>query len=78
MHCFNQTKDVGLVLNPNYDVCKLDAYPYADFSGMYVHDKPTDPVYVKIHAGFIVTFLDFPVLWVSKLQIKTARSTMEA
>ena len=48
------------------------------FSGMYVHDKPTDPVYVKIHAGFIVTFLDFPVLWVSKLQTKTARSTMEA
>ena len=26
-----QTKDHGLVLDPNSDVCKIDAYPYADF-----------------------------------------------
>ena len=25
------TRDRGLILNPNYDVCKLDCYPNADF-----------------------------------------------
>ena len=31
----NQTKDCGLVLEPNSDVCKLEAYPDANFDGMY-------------------------------------------
>ena len=30
-----QTKDFGLVLNPNAHVCKLDTYPDANFFGMY-------------------------------------------
>ena len=44
----NQTKDRGLALNPNSDVCKVDAYPDANFSGVYVHEKPTDLARVKI------------------------------
>ena len=39
----NQTKDRDLVLNPNYDVCKVDAYPYANSYGMCGNEKPTDP-----------------------------------
>ena len=31
------TQDRGLILNPNYDLCKLDFYPDADFAGMYGH-----------------------------------------
>ena len=73
-----KTKDRGLVLKPNSNACKVYAYPDADFYGMYRHEKPTDTVCVKIRTGFITTFSDFPVLWVSKLQTNTALSTMES
>ena len=43
----NQTKDCGLALNPDSDVYKVDVYPDADFSGIYVHEKPTDLARVK-------------------------------
>lgn len=72
------TEDRGLVLNPNSEVCKIDGYPDADFAGMYGVEKPDDPACVKSRTGFIITFADCPVLWVSKLQTETALSTMEA
>ncbi len=31
-----QTCDPGIVMNPLSDVCKIDAYPDADFAGMFV------------------------------------------
>ena len=73
-----QEKDRGLVLNPNYYGCKVDAYPYANFSGIYVHEKPTYPTCVKSHTGFIIMIADCTVLWVSKLQTETTLLTMEA
>ena len=63
----NQTKDIGLVLDPNYDVCKVDAYPDANFVEIYGHEKPADPAYVKSRTNFIFSFEYFPVLWFSKL-----------
>ncbi len=66
-----------MVMNPSTDICKIDAYPEADFAGMYGHEKPTDPSCVKSHSGFVITFADVPILWQSKLQIETALSTME-
>ena len=45
---------------------------------MYGHRKPNDPECVKIRTGFIITFDDCPVLWISKLQTETALYTMEA
>ena len=51
-----QTKDLGLVLNPNSYMCKVDSYPYANFSGMYGHEKPNGPSCVKIYTGFIIAF----------------------
>ena len=45
---------------------------------MYVHDNPTDPVFVKSLTGFIIAFADCPVLWVSWLYTETALSAMEA
>ena len=44
---------------------------------MYGHELPTDPDCVKSRTGFIINFSDFPVYWASKLQTKTAMSTME-
>ena len=72
------TADRGLVLNPNSEVCKIDGYPDADFAGLYGVEKHDDPACVKSRTGFIITFADCPVLWVSKLQTETALSTMEA
>ena len=79
LECYlNQTKDIGMVLNLNPNVCKVDAYPNSGFDGMYGHEEPTDPAYVKRPTGFIIKFSDCPLLWVSKLHTKTALSNMEA
>ena len=71
------TRDKGLILNP-LGTLKIDAYPDADFAGLYGYLKITDPACVKSRTGFLITVLDCPMVWVSKLQTKTALSTMEA
>ena len=63
----NQMKDHGLVLDPNYYICKFEAYLDAYFYGMYGNDNPADTVCVTSRTVFIITFAGFPVLWVSKL-----------
>ena len=73
-----QTPDRGMVMNPSSDVCKIDAYPNADFAGMIGHEDYTDPVCAKSWTGFIITFADCPVFWQSKLQTEMALLTMEA
>ncbi len=73
-----QTLDQGMVMNPSSNVCKIDAYPDADFAGMYGHEGHTDPACAKSWTGFIITFADCPVLWQSKLQTEMALSAMEA
>jgi hypothetical protein len=75
---YKQTLDQGMVINPSTDICKIDAYPDADFAGMYGHKKPVDPSCVKSYTGFVITFADVPILWKSQLQTETALSTMEA
>ncbi len=65
-------------MNPSSDVCKIDAYPDADFAGMYGHEDHTDPACAKSRTGFIITFAVCTVFWQSKLQTETALSTMEA
>ena len=72
------TQDLGIVLDPNYDIFKIDAYPDADFTGMYEHKNLDDLARAKSCTGFILTFDDCPVLWISKLQPETALSAMEA
>ncbi len=73
-----QTSDRGIVMNPSSNVCKIDAYPDADFAGMYGHEDNTDPACAKSCTGFIITFAECPVFWQSKLQTETALSTMES
>jgi hypothetical protein len=38
-----QTSEHGMIMKPSTDICKIDAYPDADFAGMYGHKKPVDP-----------------------------------
>jgi hypothetical protein len=76
-----QTPDRGMVMNVSNDVYKINAYPDADFSGMYGNENHADPACAKSCTGFIIgiiTFADCPVYWQSKLQTETALSTMEA
>jgi hypothetical protein len=67
-----------MVMNPSTNICKNNAYPDADFAGMYGHEKPVDPSCVKSCTGFVITFTDVLILYKSQLQTKTALSTMEA
>ncbi len=71
------TSPRGMVINPTRELT-IDAYPDADFAGMYRHEKPTDLVCAKSRSGFVIVFAGVPVLWQSKLQTQTALSTMEA
>ncbi len=71
------TSSRGMVINPTRELT-IDAYPDADFAGMYGHEKPTDPACAKSRFGFVIVFAGVPVLWQSKLQTQTALSTMEA
>ncbi len=64
--------------SPLRSICKIDAYPDADFAGMYGHEKPVDPSCVKSRTGFVIKFANVPSLRNSQLQTETALSTMEA
>ena len=55
------SRDRGLVLNTNRELLNIDSYPDAYFSGMYVHDKPTDSYCLKNCNGYVITFSYFPV-----------------
>jgi hypothetical protein len=73
-----QISDHGTVMNPSRDVCNIDAYPDANFAGMYGHEDHTDSACAKSRTGFIITFAECPVFWQLKLQTETALSRMEA
>ena len=57
------TRDNRLIFNPS-GTLKIDAYPDADFSGLYGYLKITDPACVKSRMGFLITVLDCPMVWV--------------
>ena len=71
------TWEKGLILNPCAEL-KVDAFPDANFAGLYGYAKITCPKVVKSRTGFLITVCDCPVIWVLKLQTMTALSTMEA
>ena len=66
------------MLDLNSEMLKIDAYPDANFAGVYGHERSDDPACAKSRTGFVINFADCPVLWISKLQQETALSTMEA
>jgi len=73
----NATREKGLILNHSEEL-SVDTYPDADFTGLYGHQKPTDPSCAKYRTGFIINVANCPMLWMFKLQTKIALSTMEA
>ena len=71
------TRDKGLILTPTKSL-DVDAYPDADFAGLYGYEDNMDPTCVKSRTGFVISVANCPVLWKSKLQTEIATSTMEA
>ena len=72
---FKATRGRGLVLNPPSEL-KIHFCADADFSGIYGGENSTDTALVKSITGYAITVYNSPVLLKSKLQIKTALSTM--
>ena len=64
--CLQGTKDNGLVFNPSKKLV-VDCYADADFVGLWGHEDPKDPICAGSRTGFVVTFSNCPLLWVSKL-----------
>jgi hypothetical protein len=71
------TWDKGMILKPT-TLLNINAYPDADFAGLYGYEDNNDPVWVRSSTDFVITVANCPVLWSSKLQTETAMSTMEA
>ncbi len=66
-----------MIIKPTSTV-DIDAYPDADFAGLYGYEDNNDPVCVRSRTGYVITVLGCPIYWLSKLHTETATSTMEA
>jgi hypothetical protein len=71
------TKEKGMIIKPTATI-GIDAYPDADFAGLYGYEDNNDPVCVRSRTGYVITVAGCPIFWSSKLQTETATSTMEA
>jgi hypothetical protein len=71
------SRDKGMIIRPTKDIT-LDCYADADFAGLFSTSDPDDPKSVKSRSGYVITLGQISVSWGSKLQFKTALSTMEA
>ena len=61
------TKDNGIVFNPSNKLV-VDRYADEYFAGLWGHEDTQDPICAMSRTGFMVTFDNFPLLWVSKIQ----------
>ena len=59
------TKDKDLVFNPPNKMV-VDCYDDAYFAGLWGHGNPQDPICASSRTGFVLTFANFPLLWVLK------------
>ena len=54
----------------------VDCYADTYFAGLWGHVDTQDPIFARTRTGFVVTFVNFYLLWVSKLQTEIALSTL--
>jgi hypothetical protein len=72
------TKNRGLIFKPALtDEFLINCYVDADFAGLWGYEDPQDPSCIKSRTGYVICFMDCPVVWVSKLQTDIATSTQE-
>ena len=60
------TNDNGLLFNP-YKKLVVDCYADTDYVGLWGHEDPQDHIFARSRTGFVVTFANCHLLWVSKL-----------
>ena len=73
----NGTRTGGMTLQPTGDL-QVDCYVDADFAGLWNVEDDQNPLCVKSRSGYLITFMNCPLLWTSKLQTQIALSTMES
>ena len=56
----------------------VDCYADADFAGLWVHEDRQDPICARNRTGFVLTFSNCPLLWVSKLHTEIDLSTLHS
>ena len=71
------SKNNRLVFNPSKKL-DVDCYADKDFAELWGHEDPQDPICARSRTGFVVTFANCPLLWVSKLQTEIALSTLHS
>ena len=71
------TKYNSIVFNPSNKI-EVDCYADADFEGLWRHKDPQDLMCARSTTGFVLTFANCPLLWVSKIQTDIALSTLHS
>ena len=71
------TKENGLVFNPSKKLV-VDCYADADFAGLWGNEDPQGPICASSRTGFVVTFYNFPLFCLSKIQTEIALSTLHS
>ena len=62
-----KTKDKGIEVN--IDESKgIECYVDADFCGNYHKDRSEDPTTLLSRTGFVIFYMNCPIVWCSKLQ----------
>ena len=56
----------------------VDGYTDSDCFGLWRHENPQDPTFARSRNGFVATFANCTLLWVSKLQTEIAISTIHS
>ena len=60
------TQKKGLIFIPTRKY-RFNCYVESDFTGLFYYKDPHDPVCDRSQSGYVVTFANFTILWVSKL-----------
>lgn len=71
------TRHQGIILKPSGSAT-LDAFCDSDFAGTWTRDTSHLRSSALSRTGYVLTYANCPVLWVSKLQTEVALSTCEA
>ena len=56
----------------------VNFYTDEDFAGLWGHENYQEPICAMSRNGFVVTFSNFPLFWVSKLQTEISLTTLHS
>ena len=71
------TMNRGTIVKMSQEM-NLECFVDADFAGLFKADPMVEATSAKSRSGYIIRFAGTPLIWKSKLQTRTALSTLEA